>query len=148
MVSWVTKYIPIPGRVLGTPLAAARPFLHGAVSALNSGERCRRLNKPFPWDCRSSAAVTGQAGAGAPRWWKGEQWGRIAVSFVQSSLVMLAVLGFRGLGSSREEKKNKQRSEKGLEKESKIFLKLCNINPRVMNLQGTIRFRLALGNWG
>lgn len=27
VISWVTQYIPVPGRVLGTPLAAARPFL-------------------------------------------------------------------------------------------------------------------------
>lgn len=27
VICWVTQYTPVPGRVLGTPLAAARPFL-------------------------------------------------------------------------------------------------------------------------
>lgn len=108
------------------------------LPASNPGERCRRLNKPFPCECLSWAGVTWQAGARAPCRWKGARWGRIAASFVQSSLV-LGVCGFRGLGNPREKKTPyKQRGEKGLEKERKIFLKLCNVRPWVMNLHNPI----------
>lgn len=152
--SWWTRGDVVAGEIVSKPCF---PEWHNPPHSWESDGHtvCCSWALPSPELGQPQAQVRG-AGALADPSWPGQSLCRPGVRGRAAQLP--ALLRFpsccslssdsEGLGVQGRRKKKKQTKKwETLKKESKIFLELCNVTSRALNLQGTTQCELSLGGW-